>query len=145
MPEVYPIVDGLLRLWGEPLPADDEAALAAFRAAYTDPVRINGSDMAVVDLVKRARVLQAAFADLHAELIDQVVAPGKTVIVFRQTGRHVGPLPTPLGPVAPTGRTVTGLGIDVLTITGGKISQIWVLADELQRLVALDAVALTAS
>jgi hypothetical protein len=30
---------------------------------------------------------------------------------------------------------VTGLGIDLLTFTDGKVSAIWVLADELQRIL----------
>ena len=30
---------------------------------------------------------------------------------------------------------MTGLGIDVLTLVDGKVAAIWVLADELQRLL----------
>ena len=30
---------------------------------------------------------------------------------------------------------VSGLGIDVLTLDGGRITGIWVLADELQRIL----------
>jgi len=71
-----------------------------------------------------------------------VATADKLAIAFRQAGRHVGPLPTPLGPVPATGRRIEGLGMDILTLSGGRISQIWVLADELQRLVQLDAVAL---
>lgn len=43
---------------------------------------------------------------------------------------------------APTGRMVTGLGIDVLTLTGDRVTEIWVLADELQRLAQAGALAL---
>jgi hypothetical protein len=135
-------VDSLFQLWTRPIPTDDAAATAAFAEVYTDPVRINGADMSVADLVARARSIQAALDDIDIELVDQVATADKLAIAFRQTGRHVGPLPTPLGPVSPTGRRIEGLGMDILTLSGGRISQIWVLADELQRLVQLDAVIL---
>lgn len=60
---------------------------------------------------------------------------GALAIAFRHSARHVGPWTTVAGVIAPTGRTVAGIGIDILTISGGKITQIWVLADELQRLL----------
>jgi predicted ester cyclase len=46
---------------------------------------------------------------------------------------------TPVGEIAPTGRTVTGVGIDLLTLEDDKIAAIWVLADELQRLQQVGA------
>jgi hypothetical protein len=55
----------------------------------------NGVDVPLADLVARVRGLQRAFADLRIELIDQIEAPGRVVIVFWQLGRHVGPLETP--------------------------------------------------
>ena len=53
-----------------------------------------------------ARGLQRAFADLRMEMIERIETPGRLVIVFWQRGRHVGPLETALGEVAPTGREV---------------------------------------
>jgi hypothetical protein len=50
--------------------------------------------------------VQRAFADLSVEVIDEVEAPGRLVIVFWQRGRHVGPLALPLGQIPPTGRQV---------------------------------------
>jgi hypothetical protein len=49
-----------------------------------------------------------------------------------------------LGTVGPTGRTFEILGIDVLTIRDERISQIWVVADELSRLAQLEAITLAA-
>lgn len=86
--------------------------------------------------------LNQAFADVRIEMVELRETPGKLAVVFRRIGRHVGPWRAPLGVVAPTGRQVTGVGIDILTLTDGRISRIWVLADELQRLLALDAVRL---
>jgi hypothetical protein len=54
-------------------------------------------------------------------------------------------LPTPLGDVAPTGRPVDIVTIDVLTLQpDGRVSEIWVLSDQLGLLLGLDALALSA-
>jgi hypothetical protein len=125
----------LLELWSRP-PDDRPDPLAAFCAVYADPVTINGAPWPVSDLVERARALHAAFTEHTVETVDRVEAPGKLAIAFRQTARHTGPWRTPLGELPATGRTVTGLGIDVFTVDAdGRISAIWVLADDLQRIL----------
>lgn len=55
-------------------------------------------------------------------------------------GRHTGDYPGPLGVVPATGREVAIRTIDVLTLTDGKITRIWVNADELGLLRQLGAV-----
>ncbi|MFB9622650.1 ester cyclase [Nonomuraea helvata] len=55
----------------------------------------------------------------------------------------VGPLATSAGPLPPTGRPLDLRIIDILTITDGRISNVWMTADELGALNALDAVTLT--
>src|SRR5215216_6785193 len=134
------VVERLVRLWTEPVGASE--ALAAFGEAYTDPVSINGVDVPLADLVARARGLQRALADLRIELIDQIEAPGRVVIVFWQRGRHVGPLETPLGEVGPTGREVQVRVIDVLSVTDSRISAIQVVPDNLRLAMQLGAVQL---
>ncbi len=136
-------VDRLLRLWGE-LPADDAAAAAAFRELYTDPVTVNGVPVGAADLVVRARALQGAFDTVEREVVDVVEAEGKVAVAFRLGGRQTGPLGTAAGPLPPTGRHVELRVIDVLTLTDGRVSGIWMVADELGALVALDAVRLVA-
>jgi hypothetical protein len=133
------LVERLVRLWTEPVAAPAEA-LAAFGEAYTNPVSINGVDVPLVDLIARARGLQRAFADLRIELIEQIEAPGRLVIVFWQRGRHVGPLETLLGEINPTGREVEIRVIDVLSITEGRISAIQVVPDNLALAMQLGAV-----
>jgi predicted ester cyclase len=123
-------VERLMRLWTEPVPAGP-AAIEAFAELYTDPVSINGVDVRLGDVVERARSLQRAFADLSIEIIDEVEAPDRLVIVFWQRGRHVGPLALPFGEVAPTGRRVQVRTIDVLSISVGRISAIQVVPDNL--------------
>jgi hypothetical protein len=95
----------------------------------------HGAAWPVADLVERP-ALHAAFTEHAVEVVDRVETPGKLVIAFRHTARHTGLWRTPLGELPATGRMVTGLGIDVLTLDAdGRVSAIWVLADELQRIL----------
>jgi ketosteroid isomerase-like protein len=135
--------DALLDLWTSP-PDDDDAAVAAFRRLYTDPVVVNGAPLTAADLVARARGLRDTLADTEREVLELVQDGDKVVVAFRLTGRHVGPLATALGPVAPTGRTLTMRVIDVLTLEDGRIARIQMVADELGMLRQADAVALIA-
>jgi predicted ester cyclase len=138
---VIPLLDRLLDLWQEPVDERDDPE-AAFRELYADPVSINGAPTPVSLLVERARALQRGFAGLTTEILDQVETPDRLVIAFYMRGRHVGPLLTPIGTVAPTGRTVEIRTIDVLTIADGVITALWVVSDELGMLTQLDAVQL---
>src|SRR5262245_10402644 len=97
-----PLLDRAVRLWTDPLPAGDDA-LGAFRAVYADPLVVNGTVTDVRVLVDRAAMMKAAFADLESDVHEIVEAPGRLSFAFRLTGRHVGPLETPVGVLAPTG------------------------------------------
>jgi SnoaL-like polyketide cyclase len=136
------LVARLTRLWTEPFASVSEA-IAAFGETYSEPVRINGTDFSLAELVERAQALQAAFNELRLEPIQQVEAAGRLVLVFWQRGRHAGPLQTPLGQVEATGREFQIRVIDVLTISEGRISGIDVVSDSLEMLVQLEAVRLT--
>jgi ketosteroid isomerase-like protein len=137
-------VERLLRLWTE-LPTDDADAEAAFRQLYADPVSVNGAPVRPSDLVARARALGAVFDHLQREVLDVVDDGGKVAVAFRLRGRHVGTLSTAAGPVPATGRPLEMRVIDVLTLAGGRISSIWMVADELGALLALDAVRLSSA
>ncbi len=115
------MVDRLLDLWQEPVDERDDPE-AAFRQVYADPVSINGVPTTVSALVERAGALQSSFAGRTTEIVDQVETPDRLVIAFYMRARHVGPLHTPIGTVAPTGRTVEIRTIDVLTIVDGVIT-----------------------
>jgi hypothetical protein len=133
--------DELMALWATP-PSDDTAALQRIRSLYTDPVVINGGMFTADDLLARIRSMQLAYRDLQHELIERVDAPGRLVLAFRLRGMHVGPLATPLGTVAATGRAFEVRVIDVLTLTDGRISQVTMVADELTQLRMLCALTL---
>ncbi|HEY6811789.1 MAG TPA: nuclear transport factor 2 family protein [Propionibacteriaceae bacterium] len=76
---------------------------AQFAALYTNPVRVNGTDMSLADLAARARSLHRAFSGLRAELL-QVVDDGDSVAVaFLMHGWHTGPYEAPFGIIQPTG------------------------------------------
>jgi predicted ester cyclase len=135
------LVDALLALWRGPLP-DGPGAAAAFGRLYADPVTVNGNTLPLADLVTRARSLHAAYDDLGMEVLDVVAAPERVVVAFLMRARHTGPLPTPLGTVAPTGRRVSIRTIDVLTVRQGLIIDITVVADEFGMLAGLGALRL---
>jgi predicted ester cyclase len=135
-------VDRLFRLWTDPLP-EDRAAEAVFREVYADPVMVNGTPVSASGLVARARAMQGVFDRPERQVLDVVEGGGKVAIAFRLRGRQVGALATSAGPLPPTGEVLDLRVIDVLTITEGRISDIWMVADELGALVALDAVRLS--
>jgi hypothetical protein len=136
---VTEMLERLRLLWTQPVDARDDAA-AAFRAVYTDPVKVNGAQLPVAALVERARSLQRAFDRLDMHILDTVQTPDRIVIAFLLRGRHAGPFASPLGTVAPTHRDIEVRTIDVLTVTDGKISALWVVSDDLGLLRQLGAV-----
>jgi ketosteroid isomerase-like protein len=87
-------------------------------------------------------MLQRAFSELEIEPIEQIESGDRFVLVFFQRGRHAGPFETPLGSLAPTGRTFEIRVIDVLTISDGRIGAIEVVPDNLSLMTQLDAVRL---
>ena len=133
--------DRLMGLWATP-PADDAAALAGIRALYTDPVQINGTMMTALDLLARVRGMERAYSGLRHELVERVDAPGRLVIAFRLRGNHTGPLATPFGELAATGRPFEVRVIDILTVTDGRVSAVTMVADELGQLAGLGALRL---
>jgi hypothetical protein len=135
---VIALLERLVPLWTQPVDARD-APEAAFRAVYTDPVVVNGTEMTITELADRARSLQRAFDRLGMHILDTVQTQDRIVIAFVLRGRHVGPFVSPLGTVAPTQRDIEVRTIDVLTITAGVVSAIWVVSDDLGLLRQLGA------
>ena len=134
----------LVRLWTDFHDRDDPAR--DFAEFYTDPVSVNGVAFSVEQLVGRARALNAGLSDLRSEVLQVVegarAADGDSAVAlaFVMRGIHTGPYPSPLGTIAPTGRSAAIRTIDVLTFTQGRVSAIWVNADDLGLLVQLGAV-----
>jgi hypothetical protein len=129
-------VDRLLRLWTDALPEDDEAAAAAFRGLYADPVIVNDTPVAVGDLVARARAMQRALEQPEREVLAVADAGERVAVAFRLAGRQVGPLDTPAGRLPPTGGWIELRVVDVLTVPDGVITEIRMVADWLPAFVA---------
>lgn len=134
-------IDRLLDLWSGPVTAGPEAD-AAFRELYTDPVLVNGVAVPVSALVERAVRLQSTFDRVDREVLDVADCGDKVAVAFRLTGRQVGPMSTSAGELAPTGQRLSMRVIDVLTLTEGRISSLWMVADELGALAQVGAAAL---
>ena len=135
------LVDRALRLWSEPLPEGDDA-MAAFRTVYTDPLDVNGEATALQVVVDRARMLQLALEGTTHHVKEWFEAPGRQAFAFRITGRHVGPLQTPLGEIAATGREVTLDGMDIFVVDDEavRVTGVWAIADFLDLLMQAGAV-----
>jgi hypothetical protein len=133
-------VERLLRLWTDPLPADDAAAAEAVRGLYADPVTVNGVPLTAADLVGRARVLQSALEQPEREVLAVVDAGDSVAVAFRLAGRQIGPLDTPAGRLPATGQWIDIRIIDVLSLSDGRITEIRMVADWLPALAAAGAV-----
>ncbi|MDQ1631396.1 MAG: hypothetical protein QOC80_1368, partial [Frankiaceae bacterium] len=124
---------------------DDDEMLTRFHALYADPVLINGAPVPARDLLTRARAIAAGLADVQRTVLDVVEGPHRVAFAFRLSGRHIGSLPTPAGPVAATSQQLDVLGIDILQLDAdGRICAITVLSGLLDSLAGVGAVAVTA-
>ena len=109
---------------------------------YAEPVTVNGVPLTPGDLVVRARAMQDALEEPEREVLGVVDAGDSVALAFRLAGRQVGPLATSAGLLPPTGRWLDIRIIDVLSLTDGRISGIWMVADWLAALAAAGAVRL---
>jgi predicted ester cyclase len=127
----------LMAVWDDP-PGPD--APAAFARLYADPFVLNGATTPVSALVALSRAMHAAIAGQRREILDVMDGgPDRVAVAFVVRGRHVGPLPSRLGTVAPTGRDVEMSVIDLFTLDGGLITEVRAVSDELGMLIGLGA------
>ncbi|WP_250006735.1 ester cyclase [Actinoplanes sp. M2I2] len=130
-------LERLMSLWDVPPGPDAEAEFAGL---YADPFVLNGASTPVSALVAMSRGLHAAVAGQRREILDVLTAgPDRVAVAFVVRGRHVGPLPSRLGTVPPTGRDVEMSVIDLFTLSGGRITEVRAVSDELGMLIGLGA------
>jgi len=101
---------------------DPEAVAAAFAegGTYTDPT-VTGPPLTGTAITEHARALVTAFPDLSFEILGGHLANGGQVITrWLLRGTNTGPW----NGQPPTGRPVAVLGVDVLTVTAGKITSV---------------------
>lgn len=80
-----------------------------------------------------------AFPDGRITFENVVAAGDRVVVEFTGRGTHTGPLTTPTGTVAPTGRSVTLQLCDILEFDGGKITALRTYFDTASLLTQLGA------
>jgi hypothetical protein len=108
-------IPGLLDLWSsEPVPGQDPAE--PFRAWYADPVRVNGVDTTAAQLAARAADVRARFGAPQREVVAVSDAGDEVTVVFELRSA-----------------TETLRVIDLLRLDHGRIAEIWVVAQELDR------------
>ena len=133
-----PLHERLLDLWAAPIP-DPHEAHASFAMLYSDPVTINGREVPLSSLVARATQTHSSLERLGVEILDVIETPGRLILAFELTARHVGAWHSGLGDVPATGRTVSVRTIDVLTVHEGLVTALWVVSDEAALLTQLGA------
>jgi predicted ester cyclase len=138
------LLEDVMALWEQPVDSRADP-VADFRAVYADPVMVNGVQVPIVDLVARARAVQAGYGGPRSEIVQRLETSDKIVVGFWMHGTHTGDYATPLGVVPPTGRQMRARTIDILSIVDGRIADIWVVSDDLGVLMQLDAVTLRTS
>ena len=80
--------------------------------------------------------VRAAFPDWTTTVADMVIEGDEVAARWIGRGTHLGPI---LG-IPPTGRSVVMNEIGILRIAGGKIVEVWRIADELSLLQQLGVV-----
>ena len=100
------------------------ADLAAFVA---DDVQVNGRRQALRDYIAGLEAVVRAFPDYRWDLQHLLVDGHQIAAHFNDTGTHLGPF---LG-IPATGRTVTTQEFAIYRLEAGKITEVWVTADNL--------------
>jgi steroid delta-isomerase-like uncharacterized protein len=78
-----------------------------------------------------------ALPDMHHEVVDWVEAGDTIALELRITGTHTGTLPTPNGPVPPSGRSLHLESVDFIKVVDGKIASWHVYYDQLSFMAQL--------
>jgi steroid delta-isomerase-like uncharacterized protein len=116
--------------------------LDAFRTFLTDDVVLRDPPSGMVHegpeaLMAAVGATVQAFPDLEPEVTNIVVEGEQAVAEVMRTATHTGPLPTPDGPVPPTGRAVRMPECIVFRITDGKVASMTTYLDRLSILQQL--------
>jgi predicted ester cyclase len=94
----------------------------------------NGRAAAVLDEIMGPTLLsptravvtafQTAFPDYRITITAQVAEGDLVATVWRTTGTHEGEWPSPIGSIAPTGRTISFTGTTTARVTDGRIVEV---------------------
>ena len=94
----------------------------------------NQRAVAVLDEIMAAKLLgptrgvvtafQTAFPDYHITITAHVAEEDLVATVWRTTGTHQGEWPSPLGPIAPTGKSISFTGTTTLRVADRRIVEV---------------------
>jgi steroid delta-isomerase-like uncharacterized protein len=114
-----------------------EEFIAPDYVRHTSPGgREGGRDVRGLDDVRKSVVaMRAAFPDIHFEADDWVVEGDKVVSRWTCTGTHRGEFRG----IAPTGKRVRFIGINIYRLRDGKIVERWAVEDSVSLLQQLGA------
>ena len=94
----------------------------------------NGRAVAVLDEILSAELLEptrgvvaafkTAFPDYRITITAQVAEADVVATVWRMMGTHQGEWPSPLGPIAPTGKSIGFTGTTTLRVADGQIAEV---------------------
>ena len=115
------------------LNAIDTHDRGAILDTYTDDVEIRAPGTELDGRVAAAAwidVFLLAFPDLHHDILASVEADNQVAAEVRFTGSHTGPLASPSGDIAPTGKTVILDYADILRFTGEQLQSEHVYFDQ---------------
>ena len=80
-----------------------------------------------------------AFPDLHLTIEEQIAEGDQVVTRWTSRGTHTGDLVKPM-PLPATGKQVTISGTDIARFAGGKVIELWHLADALSYMQQLGVI-----
>ena len=117
-PSSLPLVEPYFAAWTARAP-DAVAAAFAEGGSYTGPT-VTGPPLTGTAITEHARALLTAFPDLSFEILDGQPADGRVITQWLMRGTKTGPWNWQ----PPTGRPVAMRGVDVVTVTAGKITSV---------------------
>lgn len=126
------------------LDAFNRADWTAYKATLTPDcthVEPGGMEMHGPDaVVEGVKVFRTAMPDLHGTVTRLVVGENEVVAEIIWKGMHTGPLATPSGSIAPTGKPVTVHAVKVFAFEGDRIKFTRHYWDMLELLGAIGAI-----
>jgi steroid delta-isomerase-like uncharacterized protein len=126
------------RRWNEAFNAHDEDGIRALyhdRAIFEAPgdVRLEGADA----IVEYAMSWLRAFPDAKMRIETEIAKDQWVVQRFEFKGTHGDTLVGPTGEIAATNRRITGRGVEIIRVEGGKITEDYLYFDQVDVLTQL--------
>jgi steroid delta-isomerase-like uncharacterized protein len=116
-------------MWNKGDVAVSDELIAADIVGHVSGTTLHG----IETLKQRLSMLHAIYSEPRFTVEDQVAEGDKVLTRWTFRGKHTGET---MG-AAPTGKQVTVTGMNLFRLTGGKIAEIWLNADDMGELQQL--------